>query len=169
MVGSSNGNPERHDGQRRLAAIARAASSVADTGSLGVSLDVVAREVVQAEHIAAVQILRVEGGAMRLVGKAGLTEADDFPEPLEECRRLGARMMFVEAVRTASRIVVPHRKAAQSPSTVPHRKLLGQIIVRHMCAEGDPSNPRPSLGWRKLRPTTSSNSSKSTTASGSNE
>lgn len=26
-----------------------------------------------------------------------------------------------------------------------HRKLLGQIIVRHMCAEGDPLNPRPSL------------------------
>jgi 8-oxo-dGTP pyrophosphatase MutT (NUDIX family) len=40
-----------------------------------------------------------------------------------------------------------------------HRKLFGQIIVRHMCATGEPSNPSPSSGWRKFRPTTSSNSS----------
>jgi Amidase len=50
-----------------------------------------------------------------------------------------------------------------------HRKLLGQIIVRHMCATGEPSNPSPSAGWAKLRPITSSNSLKSTTASGSKE
>src|SRR6185437_15789082 len=50
-----------------------------------------------------------------------------------------------------------------------HRKLLGQIIVRHMCATGDPSNPRPSFGCRKFRPTTSSNSSNETTTFGSNE
>ena len=88
-------------GQRRLAAIARAASSVADAASLSVTLDVVANEVVQAEHIAAVQILRVEGGTMQVVGKAGFIEADDFTDRLEDCRRLGARMMFVEAFRTA--------------------------------------------------------------------
>lgn len=39
------------------------------------------------------------------------------------------------------------------------RKLLGQIMVRHMCATGEPSNPRPSAGCRKFRPTTSANSS----------
>ncbi len=50
-----------------------------------------------------------------------------------------------------------------------HRKLFGQIIVRHMCATGEPSNPSPSAGCRKFRPTTSSNSSKSTTTPGSNE
>jgi len=127
MVGSSNGNPERRDGQRRLAAIARAASSVADTGSLDVTLNVVAREVVQAEHIAAVQILRVEGETMRVVGKAGFADAEDFPERLEECRRLGARMMFVEAVRTTSRIVVPHRKAAvlADPAWAPLHTIMG--------------------------------------------
>jgi signal transduction histidine kinase len=99
-------------GQRRLVAIARAAGSVADAASLSVTLDVVAREVVQAEHIAAVQILRVEGGSMRVVGKAGFTGAEDFTERFEECRRLGARMMFVEAFATRRRIVVAHRKAA---------------------------------------------------------
>jgi Pentapeptide repeats (8 copies) len=49
------------------------------------------------------------------------------------------------------------------------RKLFGQIIVRHMCATGEPSKPSPSAGCRKFRPTTSSNSSKSTTTSGSKE
>ena len=49
------------------------------------------------------------------------------------------------------------------------RKLFGQIIVRHMCATGEPSKPSPSPGCRKFRPTTSSNSSKSTAAFGSNE
>jgi Domain of unknown function (DUF4440) len=51
-----------------------------------------------------------------------------------------------------------------------HRKLFGQIIVRHIWATGEPSKPSPSLGWRKFRPTRSSNSSKSTaTAFGSKE
>jgi signal transduction histidine kinase len=114
-------------GQRRLAAIARAASSVADAASLSVTLDVVAREVVQAEHIAAVQILRVEGGTMRVVGKAGFTGAEDFTERLEECRRLGARMMFVEAFATRTRIVVAHRKAAvlADPAWAPLHGIMG--------------------------------------------
>ncbi|GAA1318943.1 hypothetical protein GCM10009610_45520 [Pseudonocardia xinjiangensis] len=114
-------------GQRRLAAIARAASSVADAGSLSVTLDVVAREVVQAEHIAAVQILRVEGGTMRVVGKAGFTDAEDFTDRLEECRRLGARLMFVEAFRSRRRIVVAHRKAAvlSDPSWAPLHAIMG--------------------------------------------
>jgi signal transduction histidine kinase len=113
--------------QRRLAAIARAASSVADAASLSVTLDVVAREVVQATHIAAVQILRVEGGTMRLVGKAGFTDADDFPERLDECQRLGARMVFVEAFRKQERIVMPHRKAAvlADPAWAPLHAIMG--------------------------------------------
>jgi signal transduction histidine kinase len=113
--------------QRRLAAIARAASSVADAGSLSVTLDVVAREVVQATHIAAVQILRVEGGTMRVVGKAGFTDADDFTERLEQCRRLGARMLFVEAFESQDRILVPHRKAdvLDDPAWAPLHAIMG--------------------------------------------
>jgi signal transduction histidine kinase len=114
-------------GQRRLAAIARAASSVADAASLSVTLDVVAREVVQAEQIAAVQILRVESGTMRVVGKAGFTGAEDFTQRLEECRRRGARMMFVEAFATRTRIVVAHRKAAvlADPAWAPLHGIMG--------------------------------------------
>jgi signal transduction histidine kinase len=122
--------PDREDarrGQRRLAAIARAASSVADAASLSVTLDVVANEVVQAEHIAAVQILRVESGTMRVVGKAGFTDAEDFTDRFEECKRLGARMMFVEAFDTCRRVVVPHRKAAvmADPSWGPLHRIMG--------------------------------------------
>ncbi|WP_245645733.1 GAF domain-containing sensor histidine kinase [Pseudonocardia acaciae] len=94
---------------------------------MSVTLDVVAREVVQAEHIAAVQILRVEGGTMRVLGKAGFTDAEDFTDRLEECRRLGARMMFVEAFRTGRRIVVPHRKASvlADPAWAPLHAIMG--------------------------------------------
>lgn len=118
---------EARRGQRRLAAIARAASSVADAASLSVTLDVVANEVVQAEHIAAVQILRVEGGTMRVVGKAGFTDADDFTDRLEDCRRLGARLMFVEAFQTCRPIVVPHRKASvmADPMWAPLHRIMG--------------------------------------------
>lgn len=125
--GRSSGGADDRLHHRRLAAIARAASSVADTGSLSVTLDVVAREVVQATHIAAVQILRVDNGTMRVVGKAGFTDDADFAQRLEECRKLGARMMFVEAFRTQQRIVVPHRKAAvlTDPAWAPLHRIMG--------------------------------------------
>lgn len=121
------GQEDERRGQRRLAAIARAASSVADAASLSVTLDVVANEVVQAEHIAAVQILRVESGTMRVVGKAGFTDAEDFTDRFEECKRLGARMMFVEAFETCRRVVVPNRKAAvmADPAWGPLHRIMG--------------------------------------------
>ncbi|MFC5237963.1 GAF domain-containing sensor histidine kinase [Pseudonocardia zijingensis] len=103
------GDAARH-GQRRLAAIARAASSVADAGSLRVTLDEVAREAAQAENIAAVQILLVEGGTLRVVGNAGSIDGEGFPERLEQCRRRGAQPMFAEAFRTARPVVAAHRK-----------------------------------------------------------
>ena len=104
-----SGDAARH-GQRRLAAIARAASSVADAGSLRVTLDVVAREAARAESIAAVQILLIEGGTLRVVGNAGSIDGEGFPERLEQCRRRGARPMFAEAFRTARPVVAVHRK-----------------------------------------------------------
>jgi signal transduction histidine kinase len=124
------GRPSDHAVQSgdalRLGAIARAASSVADAGSLRVTLDVVAREVVQATHIAAVQILLVEGGKMRVIGKAGFTDAEDFPERLEQCRKLGARMMYVEAFRTKQRVVIQHRRntVLADPAWAPLRAIM---------------------------------------------
>ena len=50
-----------------------------------------------------------------------------------------------------------------------HRKRFGHIMVRHMCDDGELSKPRPSSGWRKLRPTMSTKSSRFTFMFGSNE
>ncbi|MHA6623493.1 GAF domain-containing sensor histidine kinase [Pseudonocardia sp. DLS-67] len=122
----SRGDAARH-GQRRLAAIARAASSVADAGSLRVTLDEVAREAARAESIAAVQILLVEGGTVRVVGNAGSIDGEGFPERLEQCRRRGARPMFAEAFRTARPVVVAHRKSTlmADPAWVPLHEAMG--------------------------------------------
>ena len=48
------------------------------------------------------------------------------------------------------------------------RYFVGIMMVRHMCAEGLASQPSPSFGCRKWRPTTSVNSSSSTLTFGSN-
>ena len=50
-----------------------------------------------------------------------------------------------------------------------YRYFVGQMMVRHMCADGLPSKPRPSFGCLKWRPTTSVNSSRLTCALGSKE
>ncbi len=50
-----------------------------------------------------------------------------------------------------------------------YRYRVGRISVRHICADGLESQPSPSSGWRKLRPTISTKSSMSTLALGSNE
>jgi signal transduction histidine kinase len=115
-------------GQRRLAAMARAASSVADAGSLRVTLDEVAREAARAEDITAVQILLVEGGTVRVVGNAGAIDGADFAERLEQCRRLGARPVFVEAFHTARPVVVAHRKSAllADPAWEPLHRSMGE-------------------------------------------
>ena len=51
----------------------------------------------------------------------------------------------------------------------PYKYFVGQLIVRHMWADGESSKPRPSFGCLKLRPMTSVNSSSSTLSVGSNE
>src|SRR5262245_38872103 len=50
-----------------------------------------------------------------------------------------------------------------------HKNRFGHIMVRHMCDAGELSKPRPSSGWRKLRPTMSTKSSRFTFMFGSNE
>lgn len=100
--------------QERLTAITRAASSVADAGSLHTTLDAVAREIVLTANIAAVQILAVDNPAdeLRVLGMAGFGDVRDFTERLAACRRRGAKVMFFDAFRSRSPVVVPHRKAA---------------------------------------------------------
>jgi len=61
--------------QRQLAAIARAASSVADAASLEATLNTVAQAVFESTALAAVQILVVSGSELQVVGTAGFTGA----------------------------------------------------------------------------------------------
>ncbi|XRQ04526.1 histidine kinase [Actinomadura welshii] len=98
--------------RERLTAIVRAASSVADAGSLRATLDAVAREIVMTANIAAVQILAIDdpSDAVRLLGMAGFGDARDFTERLSACRRLGAEVRFLDAYQNGEPVVVPHRK-----------------------------------------------------------
>jgi signal transduction histidine kinase len=98
--------------QERLAAITRAASSVAGSCSLRATLDAVAHEIVLTANIAAVQIMAVDDPAdeLRMLGMAGLGDAPDFIQRLSACRRLGADVLFLEAIKTRRPVVVRHRK-----------------------------------------------------------
>jgi signal transduction histidine kinase len=98
--------------QRRLTAIARAASSVAEAYSLPVTLEAVAHEIVRTAHIAAVQIMSVEDPAadLRILGMAGFGEAPDFVARLSACRRRGAHVRFLDAYLSGEPVVDLHRK-----------------------------------------------------------
>ena len=88
--------------ERRLAAIAKAASSVASKRSLVGTLEVLAREVARTDALAGVQVLTVNssGDRLHVMGAAGFGRAADFFDKLMECRALGARLMMLEALET---------------------------------------------------------------------
>jgi signal transduction histidine kinase len=115
--------------QERLTAIVRAASSVADAGSLRATLDEVAREIVKTTGIAAVQILAVDDPRddLRVLGMAGFGEAADFVERLSACRRLGARVRFMDAFQAGKPVVVQHRKSVimADPAWAPLHAIMG--------------------------------------------
>lgn len=113
----------------RLTAIARAASSVADVASLGATLDAVAREILRTATISAVQILSVDDprDELRVLGMAGFGDADEFTDRLSACRRLGARVRFMDAFQDGAPVVVPHRKPAimADPAWAPLHAIMG--------------------------------------------
>ncbi|WP_199431999.1 PAS domain-containing sensor histidine kinase [Qaidamihabitans albus] len=102
--------------QERLTAIARTASNVAAVCSLRATLDAVASEVAMTAAIAAVQILTLDNpqDEVRVLGMAGFPDADafDFTERLSACRRLGARVLSLEAFLDGKPVVAPHRRPA---------------------------------------------------------
>lgn len=120
---------DRRRQQERLTAIVRAASSVADAGALRATLDAVAQEIVQTANIAAVQILVVDNprDMLRVLGMAGFGDATGFVERLQACRRLGARVRFLEALERGEAVVVPDRKAAvmANPAWAPLHGIMG--------------------------------------------
>lgn len=116
--------------QRRLAAIAKASSSVAAVGNLAATVDAVAAEVVRADQIAAVQVITLDdtGVRVRLLGTAGFTDDTDFIAKLQRCQELGAELKMLTAVATGQVVVVPHRKpqVLADPRWEPLHEIMGQ-------------------------------------------
>jgi signal transduction histidine kinase len=117
--------------QRRLSAIARAASSVADAGQLSATLDALARAVFESTGLAAVQILTLDGedGGLRMMGHAGFFDIEGFSERLDECRRRGAVFKMHQAAETCRPVVVPNRKPhiMNDPSWEPLHGIMGAV------------------------------------------
>lgn len=118
-------------GERQLAAIARAASSVADAASLDATLDAVARAVFDSTGLAAVQILVLRGARrdFEVLGSAGHANIVEFGVRLDECRRLGAELEMLKAIDGGEPIVVPHRRARllADPAWAPMRELMSSF------------------------------------------
>jgi signal transduction histidine kinase len=97
--------------ERRLAAIATAASSVASKRSLLGTLEVLAQEVARTDALAGVQVLTVNGSGNRLhvMGSAGFGRSGEFFDRLMQCRALGARLRMLDALSSREPVVVPDR------------------------------------------------------------
>jgi signal transduction histidine kinase len=118
------------DRQRRVAAIARAAANLASQDSLPAILDAIAAEVLQADALAAVQILTLDaaGRHLRVMGSAGFGHWPDFFDRLMECRRRGATLRMIEAVGSAEPVLVTNRWAVirDDPAWEPLREYLSE-------------------------------------------
>jgi signal transduction histidine kinase len=114
--------------QRRLAAIATAASSVASKRSLVGTLETLAREVARTDSLASVQVLTTNtaGDRLHVMGSAGFGRAPDFFDKLMECRALGARLVMLEALETRQPLVVADRYDAiqRDPAWAPLHELM---------------------------------------------
>jgi len=114
--------------ERRLAAIARAASDVASKRSLVGTLEALAQEVLRTDALAGVQILTVNstGDRLHVMGAAGFGREVNFFDKLMECRALGARLMMLEALENREPLVAPNRYDAvmADPAWAPLRELM---------------------------------------------
>ena len=114
--------------ERRLAAIATAASSVASKRSLVGTLEALAQEVARTDALAGVQILTVNssGDRLHVMGAAGFGREVNFFDKLMECRALGARLMMLDALETREPLVAPDRYDAimRDPAWGPLHELM---------------------------------------------
>src|ERR1700749_4218494 len=121
---------ERHR-QRRVAAIARTAATLASQGSLPTILDALAAEVLQTDALAAVQIVTLDatGRQLRIMGSAGFGHWPDFFDRLMECRRRGAALGMLHAFRREEAVLVANGWAviADDPAWEPLREYLGEL------------------------------------------
>ena len=109
--------------ERRLAAIAKAASSVASKRSLVGTLEALAQEVARTDALAGVQVLTVNGSGNRLhvMGSAGFGRSAEFFDRLMQCRALGAELRMLDALGSGEPVVVADRydKVMRDPSWAP--------------------------------------------------
>lgn len=121
---------ERHR-LRRIAAIARTAANLASLGSAAATLDALAREILQTDSVAAVQILTLDqdGRNLRVMGSAGFRHWPDFFDRLVECEDRGASLMMLEALDSAEPLVVPDRwrTIRSDPAWEPLHEYLGEL------------------------------------------
>src|ERR1700742_3796729 len=137
---------ERHR-QRRVAAIARTAATLASQGSLPTILDALAAEVLQTDALAAVQIVTLDatGRQLRIMGSAGFGHWPDFFDRLMECRRRGAALRMLDAFGQTEPVLVWHRWSIISgdPAWAPIREYLSELAWESfasipMMARGQP-------------------------------
>jgi signal transduction histidine kinase len=109
--------------ERRLAAIAKAASSVASKRSLVGTLEALAQEVARTDALAGVQVLTVNrsGNRLHVMGAAGFGRSTEFFDRLMQCRALGAELRMLDALERREPVVVPDRYDAvmQDPTWAP--------------------------------------------------
>jgi signal transduction histidine kinase len=121
---------ERHR-QRRLAAIARTSATLASARSITAMLDALAREVVQADALAAVQIFTFDGAGrnLQIMGSAGFRRWPDFFDRLMRCRARGAALRMLDALDGREPVVVPHRwgMIKEDPAWEPLREYLSEL------------------------------------------
>ncbi|WP_324277035.1 PAS domain-containing protein [Blastococcus brunescens] len=114
--------------QRRLAAIAKAASSVASKRSLVGTLEALAQEVARTDALAGVQVLTVNsaGNRLHVMGAAGFGRSTEFFDKLMECRARGARLVMLEALEKREPMVVADRyqRIITDPAWEPLRELM---------------------------------------------
>jgi signal transduction histidine kinase len=112
--------------QRRLAAFARTASSLAYAGSLQTVLDRVAAEVVPASGVVACAIVLIdpETHEFRMAGTAG--HRDDYLQHLEEARRLGAPLIAWRAYESRQPLV--RRDVQLNIGDDPRRSPMREIV-----------------------------------------
>ncbi|WP_233491355.1 histidine kinase [Blastococcus sp. TBT05-19] len=115
--------------QRRLAAIATAASSVATKRSLVGTLEALAREVARTDSLAGVQVLTVNstGDRLHVMGAAGFVRTPDFFDKLVACRARGARLVMLDALQSRTPLVLADRYDAvmQDPAWEPLHEMMG--------------------------------------------
>lgn len=122
---------EERQRQRRVTAIARTAAKLASQGELTGLLDALADEVVQADALAGAQILTLDetGHGLRLMGSAGFPHWPDFLDRLTECRRRGATLVMLDALRRREPVIIVNRWSAirDDPVWAPIHDYLNQV------------------------------------------